>query len=389
MFGKKKALKKKIALLEAQQVQHLGATQDPEITKLACLPPGQEVEIRVRNLRKYYQMGRTRVKALDGVSFDVAKGEFCAVVGASGSGKSTLLNMLAGLEKPTMGLVELAGSDITKMNEKKIVRFRRDKIGFIFQSFNLISSLTALENVILPLIFKGQGGKVRRAKAESMIRLVGLEKYQKHRPSEMSGGQQQRVGIARALVVAPEIVFADEPTGNLDSKTSREIMQLLQEISKKNKQTMVMVTHDDYLAQFADRIFRILDGHLVSVTRGTEGYHAQPQIIPPPTIEPILSPAAASGPVVDSGPVLAPGPAVAPSPTHPQGPVLAPEPVIDSGPILAPEPVINPSPVAGPWPSINKDPVLGQPVEETEETPESAGFSGPSSPQESYFRKKG
>lgn len=361
MFGKKKALQKKIALLEAQQVQHLGATQDPEITKLACLPPGQEVEIRVRNLRKYYQMGRTRVKALDGVSFDVAKGEFCAVVGASGSGKSTLLNMLAGLEKPTMGLVELAGSDITKMNEKKIVRFRRDKIGFIFQSFNLIASLTALENVILPLIFKGQGGKVRRAKAESMIRLVGLEKYQKHRPSEMSGGQQQRVGIARALVVAPEIVFADEPTGNLDSKTSREIMQLLQEISKKNNQTMVMVTHDDYLAQFADRIFRILDGHLVSVTRGTEGYHAQPQIIPPPATEAVVSPGLAP----TSGPA--------------EIPELSP----------APEPVINPSPVAGPWPSINKDPVLGQPVEEAEETPESAGFSVPSSPQESYFRKKG
>lgn len=361
MFGKKNALKKKIALLEAQQVQHLGATQDPEITKLACLPPGQEVEIRVRNLRKYYQMGRTRVKALDGVSFDVAKGEFCAVVGASGSGKSTLLNMLAGLEKPTMGLVELAGSDITKMNEKKIVRFRRDKIGFIFQSFNLISSLTALENVILPLIFKGQGGKVRRGKAESMIRLVGLEKYQKHRPSEMSGGQQQRVGIARALVVAPEIVFADEPTGNLDSKTSREIMQLLQEISKKNKQTMVMVTHDDYLAQFADRIFRILDGHLVSVTRGTEGYHAQPQIFPP----------------LAEGPILTPGPAPGAGSAFPEGPALAPE------------PLISPSPVAGPWPSINKDPVLGQPVEETEETPEFAGFAGSSSSQESYFRKKG
>lgn len=225
----------------------------------------EETAIKVKGLYKLYRVGEETVRALNGVDFEIKKGEFCSIVGASGSGKSTLLNMLAGLEKPTKGEIIIAGEHIEKKRENQLVKFRREHIGFIFQSFNLMSTMNAIENVALPLNFQGINRTIRRKKAEKALKLVGLQKYMKHRPTQMSGGQQQRVGVARALVMQPEIIFADEPTGNLDSKTSREVMELMQKIVRKRKQTLVMVTHDNYLAGFADRIIHIMDGKIVKV----------------------------------------------------------------------------------------------------------------------------
>ena len=221
--------------------------------------------IQVRDLYKFYKLGEETVKALNGVSFDIYKGEFCAIVGTSGSGKSTLLNMLAGLEGPTKGQIVISGEHLEKKSENQLVRFRREHVGFIFQSYNLLGTMNSLENVALPLNFQGVSPAIRRKKAESAIRLVGLEKYMKHKPNQMSGGQQQRIGIARALVLQPEIIFADEPTGNLDSRTSREIMELMQKVVRKKNQTLVMVTHDNYLAGFADRIIHIKDGKVIQI----------------------------------------------------------------------------------------------------------------------------
>lgn len=219
--------------------------------------------IQVKDLYKIYHIGENKVRALNGVSFEINKGEFCAIVGTSGSGKSTLLNMLAGLEKPTKGEIIIAGEHMEKKNENQLVKFRREHIGFIFQSFNLMNTMDAVENVALPLNFQGVSKKERMARARKMIHLVGLDKYADHRPNQMSGGQQQRVGVARALVVNPEIIFADEPTGNLDSNTSQEIMKLMQSVVKKKNQTLIMVTHDNYLATFADKIIRIKDGKMI------------------------------------------------------------------------------------------------------------------------------
>lgn len=225
----------------------------------------REIIIRARNLTKIYRVGTNKVRALDGVDFTIYKGEFCAIVGPSGSGKSTLLNMLAGLEKPTKGEIVIAGKHIEKMTENQLVAFRRDHVGFIFQSYNLLQTLNAVENVALPLSFRGVPRRVRNAKAEKYLKLVGLEKYKKHMANEMSGGQQQRVGIARALVVDPKIIFADEPTGNLDSKTTMEVLELMRKIVRERQQTLVMVTHDDHLASFADRQFHIVDGKIVKI----------------------------------------------------------------------------------------------------------------------------
>lgn len=219
--------------------------------------------IDVRDLYKIYPIGKNRVKALDGVSFQIYEGEFCAIVGASGSGKSTLLNMLAGLEKPTKGSVKVAGEQIDKYSENRLVRFRREKVGFIFQSFNLISTMNAVENVALPLMFRGMPKKMRIKRAEKMIELVGLKPYRLHKPNQMSGGQQQRVSMARALVLNPSIVFADEPTGNLDSSTSAEMMDLMKKVLSERNKTLVMVTHDNDLAALADRQIRIRDGRIV------------------------------------------------------------------------------------------------------------------------------
>ena len=221
--------------------------------------------ICVKDLYKIYRVGESKVSALNGVDFTIYKGEFCAIVGTSGSGKSTLLNMLAGLEKPTKGEIVIAGEHIENKTENQLVRFRREHIGFIFQSFNLLSTMTALENVALPLTFQGVDKAKRLKKASALLDLVKLGKYKNHRPTQMSGGQQQRVGVARALVVDPEIIFADEPTGNLDSNTSREVMELMQQVVHEKQQTLVMVTHDNHLASFADRIFHIIDGKIVRI----------------------------------------------------------------------------------------------------------------------------
>ena len=225
----------------------------------------REPVIQVRNLYKIYKVGDSKVRALNGVDFNIYRGEFCSIVGTSGSGKSTLLNMLAGLEKPTKGSIVIAGEHMETKNEGQLVKFRREHIGFIFQSFNLLSTLNAIENVALPLTFQGVDKKKRLEVASKMLDLVGLGRHKKHKPTQMSGGQQQRVGIARALVVDPEIIFADEPTGNLDSNTSREVMELIKKIVREKNQTLVMVTHDDHLAGFADRIFRISDGKIISI----------------------------------------------------------------------------------------------------------------------------
>ena len=208
--------------------------------------------IQVKNLYKVYKVGDTRVYALGGVDFTIYKGEFCAIVGPSGSGKSTLLNIIA-------------GKHIEKLTENQLVAFRRKHVGFIFQSYNLLQTMNAVENVALPLSFRGVPRKKRNEKAVKYIKLVGLEKQMKHMANEMSGGQQQRVGIARALAVDPQIIFADEPTGNLDSKTTKEILGLMRKIVREQNQTLVMVTHDNYIAGFADRQLHIVDGKIFKI----------------------------------------------------------------------------------------------------------------------------
>ena len=226
------------------------------------------VVIRVKNLYKIYRVGDIKVRALDGLDFDIYKGEFVAIVGASGSGKSTLLNMLAGLEKPTKGEIEIDRVHIEKMTERQLVSFRREKVGFIFQAYNLLNTMNALENVALPLSFRGVSRRQRLKEARKYMDLVGVGGQARHMPNQMSGGQQQRVGIARALVVNPQIIFADEPTGNLDSKTTMEVLRLMQKIVREQNQTLVMVTHDNNLASYADRRIRIMDGRIVGIETG-------------------------------------------------------------------------------------------------------------------------
>ena len=221
--------------------------------------------ISVNNLYKLYRIGDSAVRALDGVSFGIREGEFCAIVGTSGSGKSTLLNMLAGLERPTRGEVIISGQHIEKLKEDELVRFRRENVGFIFQSFHLLGTMNALENVALPLTFRGEARKARLKKANRMLELVSLGKHKMHMPNQMSGGQQQRVGVARALVADPKIIFADEPTGNLDSRTSEDVMRLMQKIVREQKRTLVMVTHDPHEAEYADRVLHIIDGKIVRI----------------------------------------------------------------------------------------------------------------------------
>ena len=219
--------------------------------------------IVVKDLYKVYRIGENRVRALNGVSFSINRGEFCAIVGTSGSGKSTLLNMLAGLEKPTKGEIIITGEHMEAKNENQLVKFRREHIGFIFQSFNLMGTMNAVENVALPLTFQGISKKERIRRAKKMVHLVGLDKYWDHRPNQMSGGQQQRVGVARALVVKPEIIFADEPTGNLDSKNGKEVMELLSELNKEGT-TIVMVTHSQHDSGYAGRTINLFDGQVVN-----------------------------------------------------------------------------------------------------------------------------
>lgn len=210
-------------------------------------------------------MGNERVVALDNISLDINKGECCCILGTSGSGKSTLLNMIAGLEKPTKGLINVKGNRIDKMNEKKVTKFRQKHVGFVFQSYNLLPNLTALENVAMPLIFTGMNKKKREKEAKRMLSAVGLGDRLRHRPSQMSGGQQQRVSIARAFVGTPEIVFADEPTGNLDTKTTMEVMKLITTIAKDNNQTLIIVTHDVETSVYANRVIHVRDGLIESI----------------------------------------------------------------------------------------------------------------------------
>ena len=229
-----------------------------------------ESMIQVKDLKKVYRVGKQKVFALDSVSFTIEAGEFCSIVGTSGSGKSTLLNLLAGLEPPSKGSIKINNQMISKMSENQLVEFRKNHIGFIFQSFNLIPEMNAWENVALPLLFKGFSLDKRKRAAIKTLKILGLKDHILHKPNELSGGQQQRVGIARALVVNPDIIFADEPTGNLDSATSKEIMKLLQNIVKENHQTLIMVTHDKQIAEYADSIFHISDGKIIDIEKGSK-----------------------------------------------------------------------------------------------------------------------
>ena len=217
--------------------------------------------LRVKNLTKTYGKGETMVKALDDVSFSVPKGQFVAIVGPSGSGKSTLLHILGGVDKPTSGSVFIEGTDISMLNETTLAIFRRRQIGLIYQFYNLIPILTVEENMTLPLLLDGQ--KVNKKKLDNLVETLGLSHRIKHLPNELSGGQQQRVSIGRALMNNPALVLADEPTGNLDSKNSREIVDLLRAINKENNQTIIIITHDDKIALSADRIIAIEDGKIV------------------------------------------------------------------------------------------------------------------------------
>ena len=218
--------------------------------------------LETRDLKKYYGAGDTQVKALDGVNLSVEQGEFVAIVGTSGSGKSTLLHMLGGLDRPTAGTVTVDGQEIFSLKEEALTIFRRRKIGFVFQSYNLVPVLSVWENIILPIQLDGRA--VDQAFVREVVTTLGLEQKLDRLPSQLSGGQQQRVAIARALASKPAILLADEPTGNLDSKTSQDVLGLMKVTSQKFGQTMVMITHNEEIAQMADRIVRIEDGRIVT-----------------------------------------------------------------------------------------------------------------------------
>ena len=219
--------------------------------------------IKVVDLCKVYNPGENEVRALDHVNLSVGRGEFVAIIGQSGSGKSTLMNMLGCLDIPTSGTYYLNGTDVSTMRDNDLSAIRNKEIGFIFQGFNLISNLTALENVELPLIYRGVDRRRRKKMAEESLKMVGLEKRMAHKPAEMSGGQQQRVAIARAIAAKPPVILADEPTGNLDSASSREIMDILKELHRGGR-TVVLITHDNGIAMQAKRVVRILDGKIES-----------------------------------------------------------------------------------------------------------------------------
>ena len=218
--------------------------------------------LRTENLKKYYEQGASPVKAIDGVNISVAQGEFVAIVGTSGSGKSTLLNMLGGLDRPTEGKVFVDGKDIFSLKDEELTIFRRRKIGFVFQAFNLVPVLNVYENVVLPIQL--DGNEVDEAYVKEIIDILGLSEKVNSMPNQLSGGQQQRVAIARALATKPSFILGDEPTGNLDSKTSQDVLGLLKTTGAKFNQTMIMITHNEEIAQMADRIIRIEDGHVIT-----------------------------------------------------------------------------------------------------------------------------
>lgn len=225
--------------------------------------------IRVKNLRKEYVAGDDVVVALNNITFDVMPGEICCIFGTSGSGKSTLLNQLAGLETPTSGEVLIGNIPVSRLSENDLAIFRQRYLGFIFQSYNLMPTMTALENTALPLMFKGIDRKTREKSAMSILKTVGLEHRLNHYPSQMSGGQQQRVGIARAFITKPKIVFADEPTGNLDTKTTTEVMEMIKDFACKYNQTIILVTHEPELAEYATRVITLADGEIISDIKNT------------------------------------------------------------------------------------------------------------------------
>lgn len=223
--------------------------------------------IQVKQLRKVYRLGAEKVVALNRVDLSIERGSICCILGTSGSGKSTLLNMMAGLEKPSSGSIIIKDTAVEKLSERQLALFRQKHIGFVFQSYNLLSTLTAIENVAMPLIFRGIPGSKRNQLAKKYLDMVGLKGRQKHKPMQMSGGQQQRVGIARAFVGSPEIIFADEPTGNLDTNTSIEVMNIIWNMARTNNQTIVIVTHDEEVSLYADQVIHIRDGDIQSIER--------------------------------------------------------------------------------------------------------------------------
>lgn len=218
--------------------------------------------IRITNLHRRYEMGEAHVDALRGVDLTVARGEFVALVGPSGSGKSTVLNLIGGLDRPTGGQIWVDGVELTAQDERSLTAHRRHRVGFVFQSFNLLPRLTALENVALPLMFSGQPERERLSRARTLLEQVGLGDRLSHRPTQLSAGEQQRVAIARALVAAPALLLTDEPTGNLDTATGGEIMALLKALNAERGLTLLVVTHDPEVAAFADRIVRLRDGRV-------------------------------------------------------------------------------------------------------------------------------
>jgi putative ABC transport system ATP-binding protein len=227
--------------------------------------PGKKAKtiIELRHAEKTYQMGEVKVPALRKVDLEIKEGDFVAIIGHSGSGKSTLLNLVGCLDVPTRGAIKLNNIDIATLSEDELAKIRGRSIGFVFQTFNLIPTMTALENVTLPLIFQEVDAGERRERAEQMLNLVGMERRMHHHPNELSGGEQQRVAIARALVINPDIVLADEPTGNLDYNTGLEIMGLLKTLHEEKKKTLIIVTHERFIAQYAHRIVRLHDGSIV------------------------------------------------------------------------------------------------------------------------------
>ena len=224
--------------------------------------PHEKVLIRLENVEKRYMMGKVPVNALRGVSMDVYQAEFVAIMGPSGSGKSTLMNTLGALDVPTSGKIFFEGKDLSKFSESELARLRGKKVGFVFQQFNLIQTLTAAENVALPMIFQGVPEKARLARARSLLSSLGLEKRLNHRPAEMSGGEQQRVAIARAFANDPDVILADEPTGNLDSATGKQIMSFLADFHAKENKTIIVVTHDPNIAGYAETLVHIHDGRI-------------------------------------------------------------------------------------------------------------------------------
>ncbi|WP_028992113.1 ABC transporter ATP-binding protein [Thermoanaerobacter thermocopriae] len=218
--------------------------------------------IKIRNLTKIYKMGENEVRALDGINLDIEKGEFVSIVGQSGSGKTTLMNIIGCLDVKTSGEYFLNGIDTSKLSDNQLADLRCSEIGFVFQNFNLLQKMTALENVELPMIYKGVPTKERRQRAEMLLEMVGLKERMHHRPNELSGGQQQRVAIARALANNPHLILADEPTGNLDSKSGSEIMKIIKELNERGN-TVVLITHDPNIAAQAKRIVKIKDGRIL------------------------------------------------------------------------------------------------------------------------------